>query len=76
MSELGTAWGLTSAALVCAVPVLLYRIGERESKFLQHFRFSPVTDPLFPTIDTDEIVIEADQRPEVESIDMKKVESA
>ncbi|GAA5878115.1 hypothetical protein JCM16303_002851 [Sporobolomyces ruberrimus] len=54
MSELGTAWGLTSAALVCAVPVLLYRIGEH----------------------TDEIVIEADQRPEVESIDMKKVESA
>ncbi|GAA5903204.1 uncharacterized protein JCM6883_002728 [Sporobolomyces salmoneus] len=54
MSELGTAWGLTTAALVFAIPVLLFRIGDH----------------------TEEIVIEAKASPEVESVDMKKLDSA
>ncbi|GAA5930812.1 uncharacterized protein JCM15063_002467 [Sporobolomyces koalae] len=54
MSELATSWGLTTAALVFAIPVLLFRIGDH----------------------TEEVVIDAGQQPEVDSIDIKKTESA
>jgi len=83
MSELATAWGLTTAALIFAIPVLLFRIGDRKFQAFSSnsLLFAPSRTALTSFLHTDtedEIVIDTNEPAiaSTESIDMKKVESA